>query len=188
MGTGFHEAVHARIVHGMTTPPEAWLRGPIPGVDPYLMPAAHALVQSSEDLERAAAPLTPAELWATPGGAASVGFHLRHVAGSIDRLLTYARGGALDDAQRAVLAAEGLAGTPPAEAPELIRGALRAIEGALDTLRATPREALLEPRKVGRAGLPSTVLGLLVHVAEHTQRHTGQVITTAKIVRATRRA
>lgn len=172
----------------MSTPPEAWLRGPIPGLDPYLMPAAHALVQSAEDLERAAAPLAADELWATPGGAASVGFHLRHIAGSIDRLLTYARGGALDDRQRVVLAEEQMVGTPPAEAPELIRLARGAIDHALDTLRATPRESLLEARKVGRAGLPSTVLGLLVHVAEHTQRHTGQVITTAKIVRGLRRA
>ncbi|HEU4641289.1 MAG TPA: DinB family protein [Gemmatimonadaceae bacterium] len=152
------------------------------------MPAAHALVQSAEDLERAASPLDVDELWATPGGAASVGFHLRHIAGSIDRLLTYARGGALDDRQRAVLAGEGMAGSPPAEAPELVRLARGAIDHALDTLRATPRESLLEARRVGRAGLPSTVLGLLVHVAEHTQRHTGQVITTAKIVRGVRRA
>src|SRR5919202_4765509 len=104
-----------------TTAPEAWLRGPIAGVDPVLLPAAHALVQAREDLERAAGPLTPDELWRTPGGAASVGFHLRHIAGSIDRLLTYAAGRALDDRQRAVLAAEGRPGDPPADAASLVR-------------------------------------------------------------------
>src|SRR5688500_6485846 len=87
--------------------PEVWLRGPIHGVPPLLMPAAHALLGALEDLERVAAPLTPEELWARPGGAASVGFHLRHVAGSTGRLLTSARGQALDETQRAALAAEG---------------------------------------------------------------------------------
>ena len=86
--------------------PEAWLRGPLPDVDPYLMPAAHALVQSGEDLARAVEGLGAEQLWARPGGAASVGFHLRHIPGSIDRLLTYARGEALSDAQRAAAKAE----------------------------------------------------------------------------------
>lgn len=167
----------------MTTQPEVWLRGPLEGVDPYLMPAAHALMQASEDLEHAARDLTPAQLWVRPGGAASVGFHLRHIAGSIDRLLTYAHGRALSAEQRAVIPTEGEAGEPPEDAVSLIHRTQGAIAGAVNTLRATPHDALLEPRAVGRAGLPSTVLGLLVHVAEHTQRHTGQVITTAKIVR-----
>jgi uncharacterized damage-inducible protein DinB len=156
------------------------------GVDPYLMPAAHALAQASEDLECAARELTPAEIWVRPGGAASVGFHLRHIAGSIDRLLTYARGEALSDEQRAVIPTEGKPGEPPEDAASLIRRAQGAIAGAIDTLRSTPGNALLEPRAVGRAKLPSNMLGLLVHVAEHTQRHTGQVITTAKIVRGLR--
>jgi hypothetical protein len=156
------------------------------GLDPYLMPAAHALAQASEDLEHAARDLTPAELWVRPGGAASVGFHLRHIAGSIDRLLTYARGSALSAGQREVIPTEGVAGEPPEDAASLIGRAQTAIAGAIDTLRATPHGTLLEPRAVGRAGLPSNVLGLLVHVAEHTQRHTGQVITTAKIVRGLR--
>ncbi|HEX7241068.1 MAG TPA: DinB family protein, partial [Longimicrobiaceae bacterium] len=151
--------------------PEAWLRGPLPGVDPALMPAAHALLGAAEDLERAAAPLTVEELWARPGGAASVGFHLRHVAGSIDRLLTYADGEGLDDAQRDFLAREGEPGDPPAAAAALVEAAVRAIEGALEVIRSTPAAPLYEPRGVGRAQLPSTIAGLLFHVAEHTQRH-----------------
>jgi hypothetical protein len=74
---------------------EAWLRGPLPDVSFLLTPTEHALLQASNDIERAAAPLTLKEVWSTPGGAPSVGFHLRHIAGSIDRLLTYARGGQL---------------------------------------------------------------------------------------------
>ena len=165
-------------------PPEVWLRGPVEGVDPLLMPAAHALLQAREDVERAALGLSLRELWSTPGGAAPVGFHLRHVAGSIDRLLTYARGAPLDDRQRAALAAEQAPGDPPADAPALVRAATAAIDGALDALRRTDAATLHVPRTVGRAALPTTVFGLLFHIAEHTQRHVGQVITTGKIVRA----
>lgn len=167
----------------MSTQPEAWMRGPIPGIDPYLMPAAHALVQASEDLELVAHGLTTEQLWARPGGAAAPGFHLRHIAGVIDRLFTYARGEQLDNQQRAALAAEQAPGDPPPDAESLIRFAQTAIATALETLREIPREMLLEPRGVGRKQLPSTVLGILCHAAEHAQRHTGQLITTAKIIR-----
>jgi uncharacterized damage-inducible protein DinB len=161
---------------------EAWLRGPLEGVDPYLMPAAHALVQSREDLAQAVAGLGVDALQKRPGGAASLSFHLRHVAGAIDRLLTYARGQALSEAQRAAAAAE--ARESDADGATLVAQAQAAIDEALAQLRSTPRESLLDARPVGRAALPSTVLGLLFHVAEHTQRHTGQVIATAKVVRA----
>jgi len=164
--------------------PEYWLRGPLPGVDPYLMPAAHALMQSSDDIERAAHALNVEQLWIKPGGAASAGFHLRHIAGSIDRLLTYARGESLSDAQFAALRREQDAGDPPDDAAMLLQQAQQSIHSALDVLRATPRDSLLQPRVVGRSRLPTSVLGLLVHVAEHTQRHTGQLITTAKVVTA----
>jgi uncharacterized damage-inducible protein DinB len=167
----------------MAGQPEAWQRGPIEGVTPYLMPVAHALVQAGEDVERAAADLTTEELWERPGGAAAIGFHLRHIAGVIDRLLTYARGEALNEAQFAALRAEGEPGEPPADAQALVAGVQRAIAHALEVVRATPEAALLEPREVGRAKLPSNVLGLLAHAAEHAQRHTGQMITTKKIVR-----
>lgn len=168
----------------MSSQPEAWLRGPMPGIDPYLMPAAHALVQASEDLERAARGLTAEQLWARPGGAAAPGFHLRHIAGVIDRLFTYARGEVLSDAQREALTAETTPGDSPPNVDTLIEQAQRAIATALDTFRETSREKLLEPRAVGRKQLPSTVLGLYSHAAEHAMRHTGQLITTAKIVRA----
>lgn len=160
--------------------PEVWLRGPIPGVPPLLMPAAHALAGAREDLARAAARLSDDELWARPGGVASVGFHLRHVAGILDRLLTYARGEALTDAQLAYLRSEG---DPGASVDELLRGLDEAVERALAQLRATPDEDLLLPRGVGRLQLPSTVQGLIFHAAEHAQRHTGQVVTLSRIVR-----
>ena len=160
---------------------EAWLSGPVDGVLAELQPAAHMLTQSARELEAATASLSPAELWARPGGAASVGFHLRHIAGSTDRLLTYARGESLSDAQRAALAAESL--ESQSSVSELWADAHTAIERALDALRSADRDTLFDHRPVGRAQLPSTVFGLLYHVAEHTVRHTGQVIATSKAIR-----
>lgn len=162
---------------------EAWLEGPIEGVDAYLMPVAQSLVQAGRDVE-SLADLPVEALWARPGGAASVGFHLRHVAGVLDRLLTYARGEALSEGQKSAMRAEGEPGEPPADAAALVALARAACERALAQVRATPREALLEPRGVGRKQLPSTVLGLLHHAAEHATRHAAQALTTAKVLRA----
>jgi uncharacterized damage-inducible protein DinB len=163
--------------------PEVWLRGPLPDVEPVLQPAAHALLQAGEDIAEAVSDLTVEQLWVRPGGAASAGFHLRHIAGSIDRLLAYVRGEQLGASQRKALAVEREPGDPPAEVTELVRQATSAIASALVLIRETTLKTAAEPRSVGRAQLPSTVGGLLFHIAEHTQRHTGQLITTAKIVR-----
>jgi len=164
--------------------PEVWLRGPLPGISPLLMPAAHCLLQCREEIVAAASPVSVEQLWRRPAGVASVGFHLRHIAGSLDRLLTYARGEQLDREQMAVLRAEGEPGDPPEHVEPLIASAQRAIDVAVETIRSTPEADLLIPRSVGRAGLPSNVIGLLFHLAEHTHRHTGQLVTTAKIVMA----
>ncbi len=161
---------------------EPWLSGPVEGVQPVLMPAAHALAQCAGDLVRAVEDLTIEELWANPGGAPSVGFHLRHIAGSLDRLLTYARGESLSPAQFEALAAEG-AIDESVDAAELARNAVERIEEALRAIRSTPKAILFEKRVVGREKLPTNVFGLLFHLAEHTQRHTGQAITTAKIIK-----
>jgi uncharacterized damage-inducible protein DinB len=167
--------------------PDAWLRGPVPGVDPLLVPAAHAFIQAGEDAARAAADLSVAELWAAPpGGAAAIGFHLRHMAGATERLLTYARGVPLTPEQIAAAKAEAEPGPTPPGAAALLGSLDRAISGAVAELRATPREKLLAARTVGRAALPTTVLGLLFHAAEHAQRHAGQLVTTAKVLRGLR--
>jgi hypothetical protein len=160
---------------------EPWLRGPIAGMPAIVMPAAHALMQAAEDIPMAATGLTIVQLWALPGGAAAVGFHLRHLAGSIDRLLTYARGEMLSDAQMTALDAEPY--DDGRSADDLVREALAAIDRALEVMRETPPGIYLEARGVGRRRLPTTVLGLLVHIAEHTQRHVGGLIATAKVVR-----
>jgi hypothetical protein len=162
----------------------AWLSGPIDGVPPLLQPVAHALVQADVDLQGVLPPLSMDVVWARPGGAASIGFHAAHSRGSLDRLFTYARGQALNETQLATLAAEkslDRAGSAKELAADFASGIAR----ALAQLRSTPESELLARREVGRGRLPSTVIGLLVHAAEHTATHVGQLITTAKILTGT---
>ena len=168
----------------MDTPsvPEVWLRGPVSGIPPLLQPVAHSLLQCREELASKMSELTPAQLWANPGGAASIGFHVRHATGSLDRLFTYARGEQLSPEQRAWLASEAQPDLTPQVGVRLLQAFEQAVETALEQLQRTDESALLEFRAVGRARLPSTVLGLLFHAAEHTQRHLGQIATTVRIV------
>jgi len=163
--------------------PEVWLRGPLAEYPPLLMPVAHALLQAREDIERLAQTVPADHVWQTPGGAASIGFHIAHAAGSIDRLSTYARGGRLDEAQLRTLKAEQGGDAAGRSLADVAAETIAAIDRALAQVRGTPEQTLLEARTVGRGGLPSTVVGLLVHVAEHTTRHVGQAITTAAILR-----
>jgi hypothetical protein len=147
------------------------------------MPVAHALLQSRKDLREAAEPLSTVQLWERLGGAASVGFHLRHISGSVDRLFTYARGQPVRDEQLIAMRREGNPCSPPATARELLAFVDMVLDDAVSSLEQISEDQLLVPRTVGRAQLPSTVLGLVFHAAEHTQRHTGQVISTSKIIR-----
>src|SRR3954463_290691 len=133
--------------------PEVWLRGPIEGFDPLVMPAVHALLQVREDLHRLIATVPPAHVWERPGGAASIGFHLRHTGGALDRLLTYARGESLSAEQLQRLHSEEDPGEP---LDSIGRTVDASIEAACAQLRTTTPELLLQPRTVGRASLPST--------------------------------
>jgi uncharacterized damage-inducible protein DinB len=162
---------------------EAWQRGPVPGFDPLVMPVVHALIQAQEDLQRLVASVPAEHVWRRSGGAASIAFHVSHTGGALDRLFTYARGEALSEAQRAAARAEGKPADSPATLTTLVAEVNATIERAFDQLRATKAGSLLDERKVGRAGLPSNVLGLLFHAAEHCTRHVGQAITTAKILK-----
>ena len=164
-------------------PPEVWLRGPVPAVPPLLQPVAHALLQAREEVAEILADFPAAALAARPLGLASVGFHLRHLAGVLDRTFTYARGAASSEAQRAYLAAEGQPPTHPGAVWELLQAFSQQVDSALLQLQRTPEATLAEWRGVGRAQLPSTVIGLLVHAAEHTTRHVGQLLVTARVVR-----
>ena len=146
-----------------------------------MQPIAHALVQAREEA-RTLLEEFPAELlWTRPGGVASVGFHLQHVTGVVDRLFTYARGEALSAPQRETLAREGAQPDSGGRVPDLLNAFDAQIDRALNQLRATSPETLFDSRLVGRQRLPSTVLGLLFHAAEHTQRHIGQMLVTARV-------
>ncbi len=162
--------------------PEAWLRGPVEGVIPDLQPVAHSLIQAREDLERIVPMLSVEELWVAPGGAASPGFHLRHLAGSTDRLLTYARGEDLSTKQKRHLATEKE--PQPDLTPDLLLEEIGEVfDRALVQLQSVQKEELDEERLVGRGELPSNVRGLLYHMGEHATRHVGQLITTLNVSR-----
>ena len=170
----------------MSTPAtiEVWLRGPLPGVPPLLQPMAHALLQAREELNVALQDFPSELLNERPAGLASIGFHLQHLTGVLDRLLTYARQDALSESQLAAFNAE----IPPLSiekdtVKKLVHHFNEQVDQALAQLRTTDSAILTEVRGVGRAQVPSTVMGLLVHAAEHTTRHLGQLLVTAKWVR-----
>jgi hypothetical protein len=166
----------------MTTLPDIWLRGPIYGIPPLLVPVAHSLLQAREDAARAVSEVKQDDLlWQSPNGAAPAGFHLFHAAHALDRLMTYARGESLHDAQRRALLLERAADLE-VEREDLLELLYLTIDRALLQLRCTPESTLLKDRRVGKADLPSNVIGLLYHASEHTARHVGQLITTLKVV------
>ena len=163
--------------------PEYWLRGPVAGIPALLQPVAHALLQSREEVNTFMEGFPEERLWDRPAGMASPGFHLQHLAGVLDRLFTYADGQVLSSRQLEYLAAEG---KPPANhgLAGLIEIFNTQIDNALQQLSRVPEDILTAPRGVGRARIPSTVGGLFFHAAEHTMRHTGQLLVTARILRA----
>ncbi len=162
--------------------PEVWLRGPLPQVPPLLQPVAHALLQAREEVAHYLAGFPAEKLAVRPLDLASVGFHLRHLTGVLDRTFTYARAEPLSEAQLAYLAAEAQPPTHPGAVAELVQAFHNQVDAALAQLTATPEATLPEWRGVGRAQLPSTVIGLLVHAAEHTTRHVGQLLVTSKLL------
>jgi len=163
--------------------PEPWLRGTLSEVPPVQRAVLHALELAREDLERWCDGLSDEELNARPGGIAPVAFHLRHLTRSADRLLSYAEGAQLNAEQIAMMKSE-LA--PGATRNELLAELVVGFTKNARRIRAFSSHQLEESRTVGKKQLPTTVGGLLVHVADHTQRHVGQAITTAKFVMAQR--
>lgn len=157
------------------------MRGPIAGVHPLLAPLLYCFQQAREDLAKHTEGLTPQQIWASPHDFGSVGFHLRHIAGSTDRLMTYLQARALSELQMAALEEEKRPGGPARE--ELLDSMDRIFHDAESVVRALNPAILAEPRTVGRQRLPTTVIGLLSHIGEHTQRHVGQAISAAKWAR-----
>jgi uncharacterized damage-inducible protein DinB len=156
---------------------EPWLRGPIPGVSPLLAPVLASFQHAREDLARHTEGLSTQQIWSAPAGGGSVGFHLRHIAGSVDRLMTYLQGRELTAPQMAALQMEK---DPGAGREELLAAVDRAFAAAEAIVRSLDPATLADPRTVGRKRLPTTVIGLLTHIAEHTMRHVGELIVTAR--------
>jgi len=160
--------------------PEVWLRGPVENIPALLQPAAHAILQAREEVNALMKTFPEEKLWEKPSGVASVGFHLLHLSGVLDRLFTYAKGNPLSEEQLAALKQE----TQPHDVTveQLVNNFNEQVDKAIKQLSKTPENTLLDKRRVGRAQLPSNVLGLLFHAAEHTMRHTGQLLVTARIL------
>lgn len=162
--------------------PEVWLRGPVPGVPALLQPVAHALLQAREDVIAFTEDFPGELLWEKPAGMTSAGFHLQHLSGVLDRMLTYAADKPLSEAQFTYLRQEGDPETGK-DLSGLVSDFQQKTEEALEVLKQSPEAVLLQPRPVGKKKLPSTVIGLLFHAAEHSQRHVGQLLVTLSVLK-----
>ncbi|MBO9200034.1 MULTISPECIES: DinB family protein [Niastella] len=161
--------------------PEVWLRGALPGIPAGVQPVAHALLQAKDEIHNKMANFPDALLWERPAGVASPGFHLKHMAGVLDRLFTYAAGQPLSPTQLDYLKAEEVREEQDTLTFLLVKLDTQ-ITASLEALRAIDDTTLTQFRGVGRQQLPSTVLGLLFHAAEHTMRHTGQLLVTVQVL------
>lgn len=161
---------------------EVWQRGPVANIPTLLQPVAHALLQAREEVGEIIKDFPDSHLWQKPATVASVGFHLQHLAGVLDRLFTYAKGDALDEEQLANLLAEGHSAVFKSNVMRLVELFNTQVDEALKQLGATDEKTLAEQRFVGRAKIPATVIGILFHSAEHTMRHVGQLYVTVKII------
>ena len=162
---------------------EWWQRGPVEGVPALLQPVAHILLQVRESVGELVSDLTEEQWNRRPAGVASAAFHVRHIEGVIDRLFTYARGHALSADQRAAISVEGSA-LAAGDVPQVLDALSARVDAAVGELKTIDVAALGDFRGVGRAQLPSTVIGCLVHGAEHAMRHVGQLSVTVRIVRS----
>jgi len=166
----------------MSIAPEFWLRGPLAHISGLLQPVAHALLQAKDEVDRLMVGFPDELLWERPAGMASPGFHLQHLTGVLDRLFTYARQEQLNQLQLAYLKAEGRLGENKIHAGDLVAAFDQQVDKAIAQLKNTNDAILTDARGVGRAMLPSTVIGLYVHAAEHTMRHNGQLLVTVKML------
>jgi uncharacterized damage-inducible protein DinB len=166
---------------------EPWLRGTHAEVPSAARAVLHALELALDDLTRWTAGLTDAEVHSRPLGLPSIAFHLRHIAGSVDRILTYAEGGQLSAEQLAALKAESDGEEGKRETlAELLAQVEASLSDADARIHVLATADLNTPRFVGRKQLPTSIGGAMIHVADHTQRHVGQVVTTAKAIKALR--
>jgi uncharacterized damage-inducible protein DinB len=161
---------------------EPWLRGPLPGASPFVAPLIRSFEMAREDLDHFTEGLTDAQVWTQTYGVNAVGRELKHIAGSVDRLMTYLEGGPLSAEQLAAMKEEE---QPGGSLDALLARVKDSFARAEAIARALDPAKLAEPRAIGRKQLPTTAIGLVVHIAEHTQRHVGQTIRAATLARHT---
>lgn len=169
----------------VSSSPEYWLRGPVENIPSLLQPAAHALLQARDEIKNALVDFPETAIWSKPACVASVAFHLQHIPGVINRLFTYAKGEALNQEQLNYLAEEGKR-KEEITLSLLLQQLDQQIDNALSQLKAMDATQLTDTRFVGRKQIPSTVLGLIFHAAEHTMRHTGQLLVTIAMLQQTK--
>lgn len=162
---------------------EPWLRSPLPDIVDELQPVAAMFVAAKEDILRAVEGLGHDELWKKPNGAASIGFHIIHLAGATDRLMSYAEGAVLTDAQKADLAAERDADAQRPTLDVLTQQLATALDAAVKRLEGISSADLATARELGRAKVPTSMRALILHAGEHAARHAGQIVTTVMIAR-----
>lgn len=162
---------------------EVWLRGPVEGIPPLLQPLAHTLLQAREEVNAMMNGFPEIFLWVKPAGRACPAFHIQHLTGILDRLFTYARGEALSSTQMGYLSCEGNESATSMGMQQMIDVYNKQVDKALVQLSSTDEAILIEVRGVGRAQIPSTVIGLLTHACEHTMRHVGQLLVTTAVLR-----
>ncbi len=160
---------------------EHWLRGAVPNVPDLLEPVAHALLQAEDEIIDLMQDFPNDKLWQMPAGVASPAFHLQHIVGVLDRLFVYANGNELSEEQLAYLRREGKK-VDDVTVQSLLQNLQRQIGSSIEFLKKVQNQTLTEVRYVGRKKIPSTQLGLLFHAAEHTMRHTGQLLVTVKVI------
>jgi uncharacterized damage-inducible protein DinB len=164
--------------------PEVWQRGPLPGIPALLQPVAHALLQAHEELHNMMKDFPEDLLWERPGGVASPAFHLQHLTGVLDRLFTYALKRPLSEEQLYSLLIEGDRGKTTSNMQQMIDQFTRQVTLAVEELSKVDIERLTETRTVGRKLIPTTLIGLYVHAAEHTMRHIGQLLVTVRVLKS----
>lgn len=162
---------------------EFWQRGPIENIPALLQPIAHALLQAREEVHNIMTEFPEDLLWERPAGVASPAFHLQHLTGVVNRLFTYARMEPLTKEQYGALAIEGKQEETKAGMKELISLFDKQVDAALEELKTVDPETLTEARGVGRKQIPTTLIGLYFHAAEHSMRHVGQLLVTARILK-----
>lgn len=163
---------------------EVWQRGPIGNIPGLLQPVAHALLQAREEVHEIMGGFPEKLLWQRPGGVASPAFHLQHLTGVVDRLFTYAKKSLLSEEQLHSLSIEGKESDTTATMAQLIDNFDKEVDRALEELSKVNPDTLLEARGVGRKQIPTTLIGLYVHAAEHSMRHIGQLLVTARIIKS----